>query len=464
MPQKKKVVYSLAKGVDFGEGSIRRNILRIALPMTLAQLINVLYNVVDRIYIGHIPGADSTAFTGVGLTFPIITIISAFTNLFGAGGAPLFSMARGAGDRDRAKLVMGNSFLMLEISGVILAALCFAFRRPILYLFGAGNETYVYADAYISIYLVGTLFVMTSLGMNSFINAQGFGVTGMLTVLIGAFLNLALDPVFIFLFDMGVRGAAWATVISQGVSAVWVLLFLTGRRASERLEARFMRPEPRLIGSICALGLSGFIMAVTNSGVQIVCNATLKRWGGDIYVGIMTAINSIREIITMPVQGLTSGAQPVISFNYGAKKYDRVKDSVRFMTVVCIVFTFAMWLVLLLFPEPFIRLFNDDPELLRLGVPAMHIYFFGIFMMALQFAGQSTFVALGRSKQAVFFSLLRKAFIVIPLTALLPGIMGLGTDGVFMAEPVSNFVGGIACFTAMVFTLRKILVKPREEG
>ena len=454
-------------GADFGVGSVRRSILRIALPMTLAQLINVLYNVVDRVYIGHIPGADSTAFTGVGLTFPIITIISAFTNLFGAGGAPLFSMARGAGDTERAKKILGNSFFMLELSGVLLAVLCFLFRKPILYLFGAGDETYVYADAYISVYLLGTLFVMTGLGLNPFINAEGFGVTGMLTVLIGAVLNLLLDPLFIFALRMGVRGAALATVISQGVSAAWVLWFLTGKKATERLEMKHFRPDKKIIAAISALGLSGFIMAVTNSGVQIACNATLKRVGGalgDTYVGVMTAINSVREIITMPVQGMTHGAQPVISFNYGAKKYDRVKTAVRFMTVFCILFTTAMWGILWLLPEPFIRLFNDDPELLRLGVPAMHIYFFGIFMMSLQFSGQSTFVALGKSKQAVFFSLLRKAFIVIPLTLWLPGFMGLGTNGVFLAEPISNFIGGTACFTAMVLTLRKTMENAPENS
>ncbi len=450
---------------DFGTGSVKRSILRIALPMTLAQLINVLYNVVDRVYIGHIEGVGTTALTGVGLCLPIITIISAFTQLFGIGGAPLFSMARGAGDRRRAERIMGTSFLLLLISGVALAGLCFAARRPILYLFGASDDTYPYAESYISVYLLGTLFVMTSLGMNSYVNAQGFGVTGMLTVLIGAALNLILDPIFIFAFDLGVRGAAIATVISQGVSAAWVYLFLAGKRAVVPLTLRGLRLEGRLIGEICALGLSGFIMAVTNGSVQIICNATLKRVGGDmgdLYVGVMTVINSVREIITLPVQGLTGGAQPVISFNYGAKKNGRVIESIRFMTAVCVVFTCAAWLVLFLFPEAFIRLFNDSPELVTYGVPALHIYFFGIFMMALQFSGQSAFVALGKSRQAVFFSLLRKAFIVIPLTLILPSVAGLGVNGVFVAEPVSNFVGGIACFTAMFLTVRKELTAAEE--
>ena len=451
---------------DFGTGNVKRSILRIALPMTLAQLINVLYNVVDRVYIGHIEGVGTTALTGVGLCLPIITIISAFTQLFGIGGAPLFSMARGAGDRRRAERIMGTSFLLLLISGVALAGLCYVARRPILYLFGASDDTYPYAESYISVYLLGTLFVMTSLGMNSYVNAQGFGVTGMLTVLIGAALNLILDPLFIFAFDLGVRGAAIATVISQGVSAAWVYMFLAGKRAVVPLTLRGLRLEGRLIGDICALGLSGFIMAVTNGSVQIICNATLKRVGGDmgdLYVGVMTVINSVREIITLPVQGLTGGAQPVISFNYGAKKNGRVIESIRFMTVVCVVFTCCAWLVLFLFPQAFIRLFNDSSDLVTYGVPALHIYFFGIFMMALQFSGQSAFVALGKSRQAVFFSLLRKAFIVIPLTLILPSVAGLGVNGVFVAEPVSNFVGGIACFTAMFLTVRKEL-GAAEEG
>ncbi len=451
---------------DFGAGSVKRNILRIALPMTLAQLINVLYNIVDRVYIGHIEGVGTTALTGVGLCLPIITIISAFTQLFGAGGAPLFSMARGAGDDRRAEKIMGLSFAMLILSGLALSVLCFVFRRDILFLFGASEDTYPYADAYISVYLLGTLFVMTSLGMNFFVNAQGFGLMGMLTVLIGAVLNLILDPIFIFVLGLGVHGAALATVISQGVSAVWVYLFLSSRRAVIPLSVSRIRFDARAVGQICALGLSGFIMAVTNGSVQIICNATLKRVGGDmgdLYVGVMTVINSVREIITLPVQGLTGGAQHVMSFNYGAKKYGRVVESIKFITVVCIVFTCAMWLVLFLLPEPFIRLFNSGEELIAAGVPALHIYFFGIFMMALQFSGQSTFVALGKSRQAVFFSLLRKAFIVIPLTMLLPSVAGLGVKGVFLAEPISNFVGGVACFTAMVFTVRKMLRDSENE-
>ncbi|QDW75458.1 MATE family efflux transporter [Lachnospiraceae bacterium KGMB03038] len=442
---------------DFSQGSVAANILRLALPMTLAQLINVLYNIVDRIYIGHLPNTSTQALTGIGLTLPVITIITAFANLFGMGGAPLFSIARGARETERAKWIMGNSFSLLLLSGVVIAGVCLLFRKPLLYLFGASDITYPYANDYITIYLLGTLFVMVSLGMNNFINAQGFGVTGMLTVSIGAILNLVLDPLFIFVFHMGVQGAAIATVLSQCISAIWVLHFLTGNKVLIKLSKKYFRLQKGLIKEITSLGLSGFVMSITNGSVQIICNATLQKYGGDLYVGIMTVLNSVREIINMPVTGLTSGAQPIMSFNYGAGKYKRVKTAISFTTIACILFTLVMWALLFFFPRFFIHLFNSEPALLREGVPAMHLYFFGIFMMALQFAGQSTFVALGYSRQAVFFSLLRKAVIVIPLTIWLPTIAGLGTNGVFLAEPISNFIGGSACFITMMFTVWKKL-------
>lgn len=438
---------------DFSRGSIAGNILSLALPMTLAQLINVLYSIVDRIYIGHIPNTSAQALTGIGLTLPIITIITAFANLFGMGGAPLCSIARGGHDEEKAGKVMGNSFSLLLLSGGILMVLCLMFKKPLLYLFGASDVTFPYADAYITIYLCGTIFVMVSLGMNNFINAQGFGKMGMLTVLLGAVTNILLDPLLIFVFHMGVRGAAIATVISQGLSAAWVLRFLTGKKAILTLERRTMRLSKTLVKEITALGTSGFVMSVTNGAVQIVCNATLYRYGGDLYVGIMTVINSVREIITMPVTGLTSGAQPVISYNFGAGCFDRVKKSIKFMSGSCIIFTCLVWAVLFFEPAFFLRLFTGETELIRAGIPAMRIYFCGIFMMALQFSGQSTYVALNRPKQAVFFSLFRKVIIVIPLTLLFPLINGLGTAGVFWAEPVSNAIGGTASFVTMLITV-----------
>ena len=430
-----------------------RHILSLAAPMTLAQLINVLYSVVDRIYIGHLPHASAQALTGIGLCLPVITIISAFANLFGMGGAPLCSIARGGHQEDRAQKVMGNSFSMLLLSGAILMILCLIFKEPVLYLFGASEETFGYADAYLTIYLLGTVFVMTSLGMNNFINAQGFGKMGMMTVLLGAVMNIILDPVLIFGFDMGVRGAAIATVISQGASAVWVFFFLTGKKALFKLTRESMKIRLSLVKEITFLGTSGFVMSVTNGTVQIVCNAVLARFGGDIYVGIMTVINSVREIASLPLNGLTSGAQPVMGYNYGAGCYRRVRTAIRFITAAGIGFSLVVWAVVFVEPRFFLHLFTQEQELITEGIPAMQIYFCGFFMMALQFVGQSTYVALNRPKQAVFFSLFRKVIIVVPLTILLPLIGGLGTDGVFWAEPVSNVIGGTACFVTMMLTV-----------
>lgn len=438
---------------DFSTGSVIRHILSLAAPMTLAQLINVLYSVVDRVYIGHLPHTSAQALTGIGLCLPIITIISAFANLFGMGGAPLCSIARGGHEERRAQKVMGNSFSMLLLTGAVLMIFCLIFKEPVLYLFGASRETFGYADAYITIYLFGTVFVMTSLGMNNFINAQGFGKIGMMTVLLGALLNIILDPILIFGFNMGVRGAAVATVISQGVSAVWVFFFLTGKKALFRLTRESMRLDLSLVKEITFLGTSGFVMAVTNGTVQIVCNAVLAKHGGDIYVGIMTVINSVREIASLPLNGLTSGAQPVMGYNYGAGCYNRVRSAIRFITAAGIVFSLIVWTVVFVEPRFFLHLFTQEQELIISGIPAMKIYFCGFFMMALQFVGQSTYVALNKPRQAVFFSLFRKVIIVVPLTILLPMFGNLGTNGVFWAEPVSNVIGGTACFATMMITV-----------
>ena len=449
----RKAAEGLAAQSDFSKGAVWRNILRMAIPMTVAQLIQVLYNMVDRIYLGHLPGASALALTGVGLTFPIITMISAFTNLFGVGGAPLCSIARGEKDEARAEKIMGNTLTMLLITGVVIMIIGFLFRRPILYLFGASDATYPYADEYLVIYLCGTLFTMVSHGMNGFINAQGFGKHGMLTVSIGAAANILLDPLFIFVFDMGVSGAALATVLSQMLSAIWVLQFLTGKKAILKIRREYLIPDLRLVGKIVTLGLSGFIVAVTNSLCSIACNVTLQKYGGDLFVGVMTVLSSVRELFSLPVTGITNGAQPVLGYNYGAKKYTRVKKAILFTTVIGTSYTVLTWGILMIFPEPFIRMFNSDPELLKVGIPALKLFFFGYFMMSLQFAGQSTFTALGKSRHAIFFSLLRKVVIVVPLTFILPMIGGLGTDGVFLAEPVSNFIGGTACFVTMFFTV-----------
>ncbi len=448
---------------DFSKGSVYRNILEVAVPMTIAQLLNLLYNVVDRVYIGRIPEIGTMALTGVGLCFPIITLVTAFSYLFGNGGGPLCAIARGKGDDKEAQRLMGNTFVLLAGTGILLTIAGLLLYRPVLFLFGASGDTFPYAAEYIQIYLLGTVFVMISLGMNPFINSQGFGNMGMLTVLIGAVLNIALDPLFIFIFHMGVRGAAVATVISQCCSALWVLRFLTGKKAALKLQLPAMKLEWKRIKQITALGLSGFVMAFTNGLVQVACNSTLQIFGGDIYVAVMTVLNSVRDIFTMPVMGLTNGASPVMSFNYGEKAYERVKKAIKFVTLICVIFTVIAWIVLKVFPASFIRLFNNDPALLQVGIPALDIYFFGFCFMALQFAGQSVFVALGKAKMATFFSLLRKVIIVVPLTLLLPRYTGLGVDGVFWAEPISNFLGGTASFATMLLTVMPELKGRKKE-
>ena len=438
---------------DFSKGSIAGHMARIAIPMTLAQMINVLYNIIDRIFIGRIPADATNALTGLGVAFPICTLTIAFANLIGTGGAPLFSIERGRGNEEEAGKILGNSFLLLVLFGASLSLIVFATKEPLLYLFGASESTFVYADSYISIYLLGTMFVMLSLGMNSFINAQGFSITGMLTVTIGAVCNLILDPVFIFVLGMGVQGAALATVISQGLAAVWTLLFLCGKKPPVRLRAENIRLAWKRTREIITLGTSGFIMSVTNSAVQVVCNVNLSMHGGDLYIAAMTIINSVREVSQMAVSGIGNGAQPVISFNYGAGEFGRVRQTIRLTAITLLVYTMAAWGIVMLFARQFVLLFNHDETLLPVAVHSLHLYFFGFFMMAFQFTGQTAFQALGRSKQAIFFSLLRKAVIVIPLTYLLPLIPGIGVDGVFLAEPVSNFIGGLACFLTMHLTV-----------
>ena len=373
------------------------------------------------------------------------------------GGAPLFSIARGAGEEKKASRILNNTFFLLVLTAVILMGIGYLFQREILYLFGASEATYPYAREYLMIYLLGTVFLMVGTGMNQFINAQGFPKTGMMVVMSGAILNIALDPLFIFVFGMGIRGAAAATVISQFVSALLVLRFFVGKRTLFRLVPAGMRLEFPLVKKIVGLGTSGFIMAVTNSFVQIICNVTLKSYGGDLYIGVMTILNSVREIANIAIVGVTSGAQPVLGFNYGAGEYKRVKKAILFTSLIGFLYTTAVWIFVMLEPGVFIRMFSDSPAMEAPGKEALKLYFFGFFFMAFQFAGQSTFVALGKSRYSVFFSLFRKVIIVVPLTLLLPKLWGLGVDGVYLAEPVSNAVGGLACFLTMICVVWKEL-------
>lgn len=452
---------------DFTQGSIAKNILNLAIPLTVAQLTVVLYNVVDRAFIGHIEGIGRDAFTGIGLVMPVTYIITAFANLCGTGGAPLCSIARGRGNIQRARQIMGCAFSLLVLLGVALTALFYLFHEPFLYLVGGSPETVPHAKSYLLIYLAGTIPVMISLGMNPFINAQGFGRTGMMTVLLGAVINLILDPVFIFLLHMGVQGAALATVIAQTCSAIWVLVFLRSKKAILRLNRADMALDLPILKRIVSLGLTGFTFSITNSLVQALGNSQLQAFGaaeggamGDLYVAAMTAITSVREIILQPLQGLTQGAQPVIGYNYGAGQYSRVKKCIFFITWAGLLYNFTVWLLVMLLPQFWILLFNDDPALLDVGVKTLRIYFATFVFMNFHMSGQNIFVALGKARHAVFFSLLRKVILVVPLMLLLPHLWGMGAYGVFASEPVSNVVGGMACYLTMLLVVRPELQQP----
>ena len=442
-----------AKEVDLGTGSVGKLLFQLALPAITAQIINVLYNMVDRMYIGHLPGEGAHALTGVGVTFPVIMAISAFAALVSMGGAPRASIMLGKGRKEEAENILGNCTTALITVAVVLTAFFLIFGRSILLMFGASGNTIEYGWAYMQIYSLGTIFVQLALGLNAFINAQGYAKTGMYTVLIGAICNIILDPILMFVFHMGVRGAALATILSQMLSALWILAFLTGRRTILKLRPSAMKLDAGRLLRIVGLGMSGFTMSITNSLVQIMYNSMLQKFGGDLYVGIMTVINSVREVISMPVNGLTNSAQPVLGYNYGAREYKRVQKAIVFMSVVCILYTVVAWGFVDWFPAFFIRIFNREGDMVEAGIPAIRMYFFGFFMMSLQFAGQSVFVGLGKSRNAVFFSIFRKVIIVIPLIIILPTVFGMGTQGILMAEPISNFIGGGACFGTMLLTV-----------
>ena len=441
---------------DFSQGSVKRLIISQAVPLTLAQAVQLLYNIVDRIYIGHLKDIGDIALTALGITFPVVVIIAAFTSLFASGGATVFSIARGKGETEEAESIIGNVFFMLVLFSMGLFLVCYLFRKPLLFLFGASAESYFYANEYLEIYLYGTAFSMLSTGLNGFINAQGFPKIGMLSVILGALINIILDPVFIFGMDMGVRGAAVATVLSQAVSALWSIGFLVSKKAVLRLKIKRMRVDLKRLLRIVSLGLPGFVMQGTNSLVQIVCNRELQHYGGDLYVGIMTVLNSVREMVSLPVMGISHGAQPILGFNYGARKNSRVKEGIRFTAMLGMGYTLVAWLVVMLIPRLLMGIFTEDAQTIEVGAKMLNIYFFGFVFMAFQFAGQTAFQALGKAKQAIFFSIFRKAIIVVPLTMLLP-LCGLGVEGVFWAEPISNAVGGLAAFGTMwVMIYRKL--------
>ena len=443
------------KRIDFENGTVTGNIIGAALPMLVAQILNLLYNIVDRIYIARIPEVGTAALGAVGLCFPLIVIISAFANLFGSGGAPLFSIFRGKKEEQQAIHIMNTSFSMLCFSAVILMVIGLTFAHPLLTLFGASKAALTYAVPYMMIYLIGTLPSMIAVGMNPFINAQGYSVIGMSSVAIGAVANLLLDPLFIFALGFGVCGTAIATVISQCLSAVFVLIFLTKKA---ELKVRFLRRNElsqslNYAKNIISLGTAGFIMQLTNSLVTICCNNVLSVTGGDIYISVMTIVSSVRQLVETPIYAINEGTSPILSYNYGAGRPSRVRKAGIVMGIMIFGYTAVMWSLIILAPGALIQVFSSDATLIQDSIPALKQYFAAFIFMDLQYIGQTVFKSLNKKKQAIFFSLLRKVFIVVPLTYLMPYAMHMGTDGVFLAEPMSNIIGGSLCFITMLCTV-----------
>ena len=453
------------KRVDFENGTVTGNILEAALPMLVAQILNLLYNIVDRIYIARIPEVGTAALGAVGLCFPLIVIITAFANLFGNGGAPLFAIQRGQKDERKAVAIMDTSFTMVCASAIVLMVIGFLFARPILILFGASDNSLVYALPYMMIYLLGTLPSMVAVGMNPFINAQGYSLIGMCSVAVGAGANLLLDPLFIFGLGFGVRGAAIATVLSQCLSAIFVFYFLTKK---SELKVRLLKKNEiaACMGyakNIISLGMAGFIMQLTNSLVTICCNNVLSVTGGDIYISVMTIVSSVRQLVETPIHAMSEGSSPILSYNYGARRPARVRKAGMVMGALILAYSAVIWSIIILEPRPLIRIFSSDAQLIKDAVPALNQYFAAFIFMDLQYMGQTVFKSLNKKKQAIFFSLLRKVFIVVPLTYLMPYALHMGTDGVFLAEPVSNVIGGTLCFATMLITVLPELKRMENE-
>lgn len=438
-----------------GTEPMGRLIVSLALPAVAAQLINLLYNIVDRIYIGHIPGYGDMALTGVGVTLPIIMIISAFSAFVGMGGAPLASIELGKRDYEKAEKILGTGTVLLIGFAIVLTTVFLAAKTPVLYLFGATENTILYAEQYIGIYLLGTIFVQFSLGLNTFISAQGNAKTAMLSVLIGAVINIVLDPILIFGFHLGVRGAAIATICSQAVSAAWIVRFLCSDKSVIRIRKQKLRLESAVVGRIAALGISPFIMQSTESLVMITLNSGLKTYGGDLYVGSMSILNSVMQIVSVPLQGLNQGIQPIISYNYGAGNKDRVLKAFKLMLTICLTGTIVFCGTAILFPQIFSSIFTDQEELRAITNQVMPVYLLGMTVFGIQMACQSTFIALGQAKVSLFIALLRKVILLIPLAIVLPRFFGV--MGIYYAEPVADIISVVTTAILFVVTLRKLL-------
>lgn len=446
---------STSRDEKLGTESLGKLILSMALPAVAAQLINVLYNIVDRIYIGHIPGYGDMALTGVGITFPIIMLITAFSAFAGMGGAPLASIALGKKDYDRAEKILGNSTGLLLVFSVVLTVGFLVFKRPALFAFGASANSIVYADQYITIYLLGTIFVQLAVGLNTFISGQGNAKVAMLSVLIGAIINIVLDPILIFGLHMGVRGAALATIISQAVSAVWVVRFLVSDKSVIRIRKKNIKLEKKIVLSIAALGVSPFIMQSTESLVSITLNSGLQTYGGDLYVGSMSILMSVMQLTTIPVHGITQGVQPILSYNYGAGKTDRVMGAFKRMVAICLTMTLVVAGTAILKPEIFTGIFTSNQELAALTNKVMPIFFIGTTIFGIQSACQAMFIALSQAKLSVFIAMLRKIILLIPLAIILPKFMGV--MGIYYAEAVADIISVLATTLIFLFSYKKFL-------
>ena len=450
---------------DLGRGSIGKLLFKLAVPAILAQIINALYNIVDRIYIGRIPETGDLALTGIGLTFPILMLITAFSSLIGMGGAPCAAIKMGEGKKAEAEKILGNSLSALLVISAILMVFFYSFKGPLLMMFGASSNTFGYANDYLSIYLLGTISVQLALGMNPFINTQGFAGMGMATVLIGAISNIILDPIFIFGFGMGVKGAAIATIISQTISAVWVMWFLLGKKTKLKIRKSNMKISKKILLPIVALGVAPFIMQATESLVNIVLNKSLFIYGskvggeayGDTAVGAMTIISSVLQVMIMPISGLAQGAQPIISYNYGANNMDRVKKTFKVLFISSVTMALTLWAMVMIFPGFFVSLFNDKPELTEMTIWGMRIFLSMIWVMGAQMACQQTFIALGQAKISLFLALLRKVILLVPLVLILP--LGLGFNGIFYAEPIADTLAATTTVICFVLSYKKIIQK-----
>ena len=447
-----------------GTAPIGKLLLKLSIPTVIAQLINMLYNVVDRIYIGHIPGEGSLALTGVGVCMPIIMIVTAFAALISSGGAPRASICMGKQDNKSAEQILGNCFSLQIVVSIVLTVVLLIWNKDLLMAFGASKNTLGYATDYMHIYALGTLFVQLTLGMNAFITAQGFTTTSMVSVLIGAICNITLDPVFIFVFNMGVKGAALATVLSQAISTIWEVVFLSGKKTQLHLLKKYMDLKPKVFLPCVALGLATFIMQASESVVTVCFNSSLLHYGGDIAVGAMTILTSVMQFAMLPLQGIAQGSQPIASYNYGAKNADRVKKTFRLLVITCLTYSTLLWAAVQIIPKVFVSIFTSDAKLVAFTAPMLKIYLGGLFLFGIQIACQITFTSLGKAVNSIIVAVVRKFVLLLPLIYIMPHVVSNPTIGVYMAEPIADIIAVL--FTSVLFTFqfKKALAQIRNSN